>query len=531
MAAATQLVNPNADVLKSGQAHIMNINAARGLQDVLKSNLGPKGTLKMLVGGSGDIKLTKDGNTLLHEMQIQNPTACMIARIATAQDDITGDGTTSAVLIVGELMKQAERHLTDGVHPRLLCEGIELAKTHLLKYIDSIKVTKEMERPLLLQIAQASLRTKMHKELADLFTDIVVDAVLCVQKDGEMLDLHMVEIMHMQHKFGTDSRLVKGLVLDHGGRHPGMPKALKKCRVLTLNYDLEYMRSEVASGFYYSNAEQREKMVAAERKWVDDKVKFILDLKKQACAPDETLVVCNQKGIDPLALDQLAKEGILALRRTKRRNMERITLACGGEQVNAIEEMTPDVLGYAEEVYEQTLGEETYTFIEGVSNPFSCTILIKGAHPHIIAQIKEAVRDGLRAVYNAVVDKNLVPGAGAFEVMCHTSLMKYRDSLQGRKKLGVQAFADALLVIPKTLAENAGYDSQETVLKQIEAHAMGSPVIGFNIEDGESMDPAVQGIWDNYRVKHQMLDSAAIISAQLLLVDEVIRAGKQMKKG
>jgi len=310
-----------------------------------------------------------------------------------------------------------------------------------------------------------------------------------------------------------------------------MPKALKKCRVLTLNYDLEYMRSEVASGFYYSNAEQREKMVAAERKWVDDKVKFILDLKKQACAPDETLVVCNQKGIDPLALDQLAKEGILALRRTKRRNMERITLACGGEQVNAIEEMTPDVLGYAEEVYEQTLGEETYTFIEGVSNPFSCTILIKGAHPHIIAQIKEAVRDGLRAVYNAVVDKNLVPGAGAFEVMCHSSLMKYRDSLQGRKKLGVQAFADALLVIPKTLAENAGYDSQETVLKQIETHAMGSPVIGFNIEDGESMDPAVQGIWDNYRVKHQMLDSAAIISAQLLLVDEVIRAGKQMKKG
>merc|ERR1719238_1732002 len=279
----TQIVNPKADVLKNAGAQMMNVNAARGLQDVLKSNLGPKGTLKMLVGGSGDIKLTKDGNTLLHEMQIQHPTAMMIARIATAQDDITGDGTTSAVLIVGELMKQAERHLSDGVHPRLLCEGIELAKTHLLKYIDGIKVAKE---------------------LADLFTEIVVDAVLCVQKEGEIIDLHMIEIMHMQHKFGTDSRLVKGLVLDHGGRHPGMPKALKKCRVLTLNYDLEYMRSEVASGFYYSNAEQREKMVEAERKWVDDKVKYILDLKKAACKEGETLVVCNQKGIDPLALNQ-----------------------------------------------------------------------------------------------------------------------------------------------------------------------------------------------------------------------------------
>merc|ERR1719238_1183931 len=160
----TQVVNPNADVLKNAGAQMMNVNAARGLQDVLKSNLGPKGTLKMLVSGAGDIKLTKDGNTLLHEMQIQNPTACMIARIATAQDDITGDSTTSAVLIVGELMKQAERHLSDGVHPRLLCEGIELAKERVLSFIDSTaKKMDTSKRDLLLQIAQASLRTKMHQ--------------------------------------------------------------------------------------------------------------------------------------------------------------------------------------------------------------------------------------------------------------------------------------------------------------------------------------------------------------------------------
>ena len=242
----TQVVNPGADVLKNAGAQMMNVNAARGLQDVLKSNLGQKGTLKMLVGGAGDIKLTKDGNTLLHEMQIQNPTACMIARIATAQDDITGDGTTSAVLIVGEIMKQAERYLTDGVHPRLICEGIEMAKTQVLKFVDSMKTKKDMnDRALLVQIAAASLRTKMHAELSVLFTDIVVDAVLTIRKPEEQIDLHMVEIMHMQHKAGTDSRLVKGLVLDHGGRHPGMPKKLKKCRILTMNYDLEYMKSEV----------------------------------------------------------------------------------------------------------------------------------------------------------------------------------------------------------------------------------------------------------------------------------------------
>ena len=532
MAHATQLVNPNADVLKSGQAALMNINAARGLQDVLKSNLGPRGTLKMLVGGSGDIKLTKDGNTLLHEMQIQNPTACMIARIATAQDDITGDGTTSVVLIVGEIMKQAERHLSDGVHPRLLCDGIELAKTSVLDFLDKVRVEKStIDRDLLIQIARTSLRTKMHQELADLFTEIAVDAVLCIRKEGEPIDLHMVEVMHMLHRSGSESRLVKGLVMDHGGRHPGMPKSLKKVRILTINYDLEYMRSEVNSGFYYSSAEERIKMVEAERKWVDERTQKIIDLKRQACGPDETLLVCNQKGIDPLALDMLAAEGILALRRVKRRNMERLVLACGGEQVNEIFDMSPEVLGYAETVCEESLGEETYTFVEGVSNPFSCTVLIKGAHPHVIAQIKDAVRDGLRAVSNAISDRYLLPGAGGIEIMCHEALLKYKNTVTGRAKLGVQAFADALLIIPKTLAENSGYDAQDSMIKLQESHMAGSDAIGFDIESGEPMDPRPLGVWDNWRVVRQMFDSAAIISSQLLLVDEVIRAGKQMKKG
>jgi len=530
---AAQQVNPNAETLSKGMASMMNINAARGLQDVLKSNLGPKGTLKMLVSGAGDIKLTKDGNTLLHEMQIQHPTAMMIARIATAQDDITGDGTTSAVLIVGELMKQAERHLADGVHPRLLTEGIELAKEHVLKYIDSSALKMDTtSRDLLLQIAQASLRTKMHSELADIFTDIVVDAVLCIrQPDGSPVDLHMIETMHMMHKAGTDSRLVKGLVMDHGGRHPGMPKSLKKCRILTMNYDLEYQKSEVNSGFYYNSAEQREKMVASERKWVDDRTQMILDLKKKACAPDETFVIINQKGIDPLALDMLAKEGILALRRAKRRNMERVILACGGEQINSLEALSVDCLGYCETCEEVGLGEETYTFLEGVKNPFSCTILVKGAHKHIIAQILEAVRDGTRAVANAIKDGTLVPGAGGFEALAHAELTKYKATIAGRAKLGVAAYAEALLTIPKTLAENAGYDAQDSMLKVLEEEEKGSPKIGIDIFTGEPMDPKAAGIWDNYNVKRQMLDSAAVISSQLLLVDEVIKAGRKMKKG
>jgi len=435
-------------------------------------------------------------------------------------------------------MKQAERHLTDGVHPRLLTEGIEAAKEHILKYIDSSALKMDTtNRDLLVKIASASLRTKMHQELADLFTDIVVDAVLCIRKPNELggfdVDLHMIETMHMMHKAGTDSRLVKGLVMDHGGRHPGMPKALKKCRVLTMNYDLEYQKSEVNSGFYYNSAEQRESMVRAERKWVDDRTQQILDLKKKACAPDETFVIINQKGIDPLALDMLAKEGILALRRAKRRNMERVTLACGGEQINSLEALSVECLGYCDSCEEIALPntDDVYTILEGTRNPFSCSILVKGAHKHVIAQILEAVRDGTRSVANALKDGTLVPGAGGFETLAHAELMKFKSTISGRAKLGVQAYAEALLCIPKTLAENAGYDAQDSMLKLLEEAAKGSPKIGINIYTGEPQDPVAAGIFDNYTVKRQMLDSAAVIASQLLLVDEVIKAGRKMKKG
>lgn len=378
---AVEVVNPNADLVRHADATVMNINAARGLYDVLRTNLGPKGTLKMLVGGAGDLKLTKDGNTLLHEMMIQHPTASLIARIATAQDDVAGDGTTSNVLIIGDLMKQAERYLADGLHPRLVCEGIQAAKGRVLDFLERCKQSVPVNnRDFLIKVAQSSLRTKLHEELADLVTTIVVDAVLCIKRDGEQLDLHMVEIMAMQHRHAAESRLVKGLVLDHGGRHPDMKKELRNCYILTCNATLEYEKSEVNSGFMYSNAEQREKMLAAERKWVDDRVQLILDLKRKVCANGEDFVVVNQKGIDPLALDLLQKDGILALRRAKRRNMERLALAVGGVAVNSFEDMTPDVLGYADLVYEQQLGDDAFTFIEGPRHPQSCTILLKGPH-------------------------------------------------------------------------------------------------------------------------------------------------------
>ena len=468
-------------------------------------------------------------------MQIQNPTAVMIARTAVAQDDITGDGTSSTVLIIGELLKQAERYLNEGLHPRVLVEGFDAAKRASIKFLEDYKVpcpgVANPDKELLTCVARTALRSKLREDLADKLTSIVVDAVCLIAKKDEPIDLHMVEIMHMRHKLDSDTRLVSGLVLDHGARHPDMKKHVDDAFILTCNISMEYEKSEVNSSFMYSDAEQRERMVAAEREYTDDVVRQGSALKKKVCdGNDKGFVVITQKGIDPISLDMLAKEGIVGLRRAKKRNMERLVLSCGGVCINSPEELTPEVLGHAGKVYEHVLGEEKYTFVEDVANPQSCTILLKGPNDHTIAQLKDAVRDGLRAVKNALVDEALVPGAGAFESALSVHLLdEVRKSVEGRAKRGVEAFAEAMLVIPKTLAENSGYDAQDVCIALADEVAKGNKV-GLDVTTGEAFDPAVAGIYDNFNVKAQILHSAPVIATQLLLVDEVMRAGVNMRK-
>uniref|UniRef100_A0A669F6M1 Chaperonin containing TCP1, subunit 6A (zeta 1) n=1 Tax=Oreochromis niloticus TaxID=8128 RepID=A0A669F6M1_ORENI len=425
--AAVKALNPKAEVARAQAALAVNISAARGLQDVLRSNLGPKGTMKMLVSGAGDIKLTKDGNVLLHEMQIQHPTASLIAKVATAQDDITGDGTTSNVLIIGELLKQADLYISEGLHPRIIAEGFEAAKEKSLAVLEEVKVTREMDRETLINVARTSLRTKVHAELADLLTEAVVDAVLAIAKPTEPIDLYMVEIMEMKHKTDCDTQLIRGLVLDHGARHPDMKKRVEDAYILTCNVSLEYEKTEVNSGFFYKSANEREKLVAAERKFIEDRVQKIIALKNKVCPNgDKGFVVINQKG------------------------------------------------------------EEKYTFIEKCGNPRSVTLLVKGPNKHTLTQIKDAVRDGLRAVKNAIEDGSVVSGAGAFEVAVADALVKHKPNVKGRAQLGVQAFADALLVIPKVLAQNSGYDPQETLLKLQTEYKESGQLVGVDLSTGEN---------------------------------------------
>jgi len=542
--AGISMLNPKAEVARAGQALAINISAAKGIQDVLKTNLGPKGTMKMLVSGSGDIKITKDGNVLLHEMQIQHPTASLIARASTAQDDVTGDGTTSTVLLIGEFLKQAEIYISEGLHPRVVTEGFEEAKKIALEVLENMKIeiTEEEKKNILTQIAQTSLNTKVHPKIADSLTGICVEAMTAIKQDGQPIDLHMVELMEMQHRAESDSKLVRGMVLDHGGRHPDMPKRLENCYILTCNVSLEYEKTEVNSGFFYKSAEEREKLVAAERKFIDDRVQKVIEFKRKVCGDDDqgngdnkkkTFVILNQKGIDPLSLDALAKEGILALRRAKRRNMERLALACGGMAVNSFDGLTESSLGYAGVVYEHVLGENKYTFIEECKNPMSVTILMKGPNKHTLSQMKDAVRDGLRAVKNALEDGCVVPGAGAYEVACNLAINKGLEKIKGKSRLGMQAYGEGMLVIPKVLAQNAGYDPQDvmvTLVAEAEENS-GKVPVGVDCSSGEAINPVDIGIYDNYRVKKQMVHSCTVIACNLLLVDEIMRAGLSSLKG
>jgi T-complex protein 1 subunit zeta len=265
----------------------------------------------------------------------------------------------------------------------------------------------------------------------------------------------------------------------------------------------------VHSGFFYKTAEERERLIDAERKFIDDRVHKIIALKNKVCGDDKekNFVVINQQGVDPISLDLLSRAGIVALRRAKRRNMERLTLACGGFPMNSLDELTEDCLGWAGQVYEHTLGEERYTFVEDLKNPLSVTILIKGPNKYSIVQAKDAIHDGLRAIKNAIDDQSVVPGAGAFEVALYSALIDYKKEVKGKAQLGVQAFADALLIIPKTLAFNAGFDQQDVIIKLLQEYNASKQPVGVDLNTGEAINPLDLGILDNFKVKRQLINS------------------------
>jgi T-complex protein 1 subunit zeta len=528
MSAVSQL-NQQAEIYRRDQALNMNLNAAHSLADILKTNLGPAGTLKMLVGGSGDVQLTKDGNVLLKNLTIIHPTAMLIARAAVAQDDNTGDGTTSTVVLIDGILKNCERRLAEGVHPRVLTNGLEDARDEALRFLETFKTPIQPDRNALLSVARTSIGTKLAPELVENLAGIVTDAVVTIKPEKGPADLLMIEQLSMMDKLAQDTQLVKGLVMDHGLRHSLMKRDLKNCFILAMNVSLEFENTEVNTSFAAASAQDRERLALAERKFVDDKVQKIVDLKNKVCTNGEDFLVVNMKGIDSPSLELLYRAGISALRRAKRRNMERLSMACGGKETNSVENLTRENLGFAGHVWETALGEEHFTFVEELKNPKSVTILVRGPNNHTIKQIQDAVRDGLRAVNNAVADCSVIAGAGAFEAALCRHLHEYKKKVEGKKRLGVEAFAEACLEIPRVLAANAGHDAID-VLVSLQNAADRDELRGIDIDTGKMIDPKEKGIWDNYCVKKNQLQSAPLVATQLLLVDEILKAGKALGK-
>jgi T-complex protein 1 subunit zeta len=356
-----------------------------------------------------------------------------------------------------------------------------------------------------------------------------VDAIQTIYTSDQPLDLNRVEILTLMRRTAFDSRFVRGLVLDHGGRHPDMPKVLYNVHIMICNVSLEYEQTETAAGFVYRTAEEREALVESERKWLDERCRKIIHFKRSVCTKEgDSFCIINQKGVDPLSLDIFAKEGILCLRRAKRRNMERLSLACGGTPILSLEDLDRSQLGYAGKVSEETYGEDKYTFVEDCgSMAQACTMLLT------TDQMKDAVKDGLRAVKNTVEDQAIVPGGGAFEIAASIHLQEnIVPKAVGKLKLGIMAYAEALLIIPKTLIGNSGYDIQEVLLQLKEEYINAGRTIpiGVNCRTGTPMVPEQEGIYDNVRVKRQSLYLSTVLANQLLLVDEVMKAGKQMGK-
>jgi len=463
-----------------GLSLYISICAAKGLQEIMKNNLGPNGTMKILVSTSGEIKISKDGSYLLKEMQIQNPTASLIAKTVISQKSYIGDGATSTIILIGEALRNIEKYLID----------------------------KTLDRKTLLNCAKTVIETKIKKNLCNKFANIAVDAILTICNEGKIMDLERIEMLQINTRTESDSKWIRGIVLDHGARHPDMPKIIHNAFILLCNINLEYERPTTNSTINYDSIEDREKISLNERELIDKRVKNIIQLKRSVCmGKNHGFVLINQKGIDPISLDLLSKEGILGIRRAKRKNLERIALLCNCIPINSIHNLNSNVLGFSGIVYEQIIGEEKYTFFENVSNPFSGTIIIKGRSSFIRKQIETSIYNAIKTLKLGIQDRGFLRGAGGIELMLQQHLLTFSTKIPGKKKYGVRAVANAMASIPKTLFENSGL-KLDNLSKCINVY-----------REEISMKNIIN--LDSYSTKKHIFTTVCFLLIQLLLIDDI----------
>lgn len=488
-----------------------NILAAKVLAETVRTTLGPKGMDKMLVDGLGDIVVTNDGVTILKEMDIEHPAAKMLVEVAKTQEDEVGDGTTTAVIIAGELLKNSENLLDLDIHPTIVAMGYRQAAEKAQEILDEIAIDK-VDKETLVKVAMTAMTGKGTEAAREPLAELIVEAVQKVADDGDV-DIDNIKIEKKDGAVVEESTLVDGVIVDKEKVHPGMPSEVKNAKIALVNSPLEVKETEVDAEIRITDPSQMQAFIEQEEKMVKDMVAKIADSGAD--------VLFAQKGIDDLAQHYLAKEGILAVRRVKKSDIEKLARATGATVVSNLEDLEAADLGEAGLVEERKISGEDMIFVEECKSAKAVTLLVRGSTKHIVDEIVRAIEDAIGVVAATVEDDQVVAGGGAPEIAMAKKLKDYAESISGREQLAVSAFAEALEIVPKTLAENAGLDSIDSLVDLRASHE-DNPYMGLNVFTGKVMDMKDAGVIEPKRVKKQAIQSASEAAEMILRIDDVV---------
>ena len=507
---------------KGREAQRNNITAAKLVGEIVRTSLGPRGMDKMLVDSLGDVTITNDGATILKEIDVQHPAAKAMVEISKATDNEVGDGTTSAVVLASALLEKAEELIDKDVHPTVIVDGYKKATEKAREILDSIAIKVDpKDREWLSKIAYTSMATKLVSSEGEFLSKLVVDALLMVAEEQEgrlKVDIDDVKVEKKAGGSLTDTKLVKGIILDKEVVHNGMPKRVSGAKIALLNCPLEIEKTEFDAKININNPEQIKMFLEEENNMLKGMVDKIVNV-------GANVVIC-QKGIDDIAQHYLAKSGVLAVRRAKQSDIDKLAKATGGRVITSLEDLSPVDLGKAELVEERRIEEDKWVFVEGCKNPKSVTLFVRGGTQRVVEEAERAVHDALCVVRDVMHKPYIVVGAGAPESEVAAKLFDWAQTLSGREQLAVQKFAEAVEVIPLALAENAGMDPIDTLVELRARHSKGDKNVGVNALEGKVEDATNFRVYEPMAVKEQIFSAATEAATMILRIDDVIASSK-----
>jgi thermosome len=498
-------------------AQSMNITAGKAVAESVRTTLGPKGMDKMLVDSSGEVVVTNDGVTILKQMDIEHPAANMVVEVSETQEDEVGDGTTSAVVISGELLKKAEDLLEQDIHATTLAQGYRQAAEKAKEILTDAAIdVSEDDRETLTEIAATAMTGKGAESAKDVLSELVVDAVLAV-KDEEGIDTDNIKVEKVVGGSTENSELIEGVLVDKTRVHDNMPYFVEDANIAVLDDALEVKEADIDTEVNVTDPDQLQQFLDQEEAQLKEMVDHLVDAGAD--------VVFAEDGIDDMAQHYLAKEGILAVRRTSSDDAKRIARSTGARIVSNLSDIEADDLGFAGNVVEQDVAGSTKILIEDVEDAKSVTMLLRGGTEHVVDEVERAIEDSLGVVRTTLEDGHVLPGGGAPETELSLQLRDFADSVGGREQLAIEAFADAVEVIPRTLAENAGLDSIDSLVELRSKHDGGDADAGLDAYTGDVINMSDEGVVEPLRVKTQAIESATEAAVMLLRIDDVIAAG------